>query len=264
MKRLITLTLLLCAISTTTMLAQNKPLYANVAFHKLKPGHTLDEALAIEKKWKTIHKIRKEAGLISGWSVYTIVNGYKTPSIDWDYISVNLSSDLNTIGQYPMDKYAALVAKDLSYATIGEETAKVQSINYNAIVKLIDGTASSNDLNSVISMEIFKTSIPNYFNYMEFEKQMKNIHQDRINAGEIQEWSFWQTVSPLADDSKGQFTAFTFFKDLAHVDAPSSTTIESVKKRMNLSPDQFLKKIDGLRNMTQNCLVQYAVGTWNE
>lgn len=264
MKRLFTLILLLCAISTTTMLAQNKPLYANVAFHKLKPGHTLDEALAIEKKWKTIHKIRKEAGLISGWSVYTIVNGYKTPSIDWDYISVNFSSDLNTIGQYPMDKYAALVAKDLSFATIGEETAKVQSISYNNIVKFVDGTPSSNDLQSIISMEVFKSSVPNYFIYPEFEKQMKNIHQDRINAGEIQEWNFWQTIAPLADDSKGQFTAFTFYKDLAHVDAPNNTTIESLKKRMNLSPEQFLKKIDGLRNLTQNCLLQYAMGTWNE
>lgn len=244
--------------------AQNKPLYAHVAFHKLKPGHTIEEAIAIEKKWKTIHKIRRDAGLISGWSVYTILNGYKSPSIDFDYISVNFSPDLNTIGQYPMDKYAALVAKDLSFANISEETAKVQSILYNNIVKFVDGTPSSNDLNSVVSMEVFKTSIPNFLNYVEFEKQMKNIHQDRVNAGEIQEWNFWQTVAPVADDSKGQFTAFTFYKDLAHVDAPITTTIDSAKKRMNLNVEQLLKKMDSLRNMTQNALLQYSIGTWNE
>lgn len=264
MKRITFLTLALIACFALCLQAQNKPLYANVAFHKLKPGHTLDEAMTIEKKWKTIHKIRREAGLISGWSVYTIVNGYKTPSIDFDYISVNFSSDLNSIGQYPLDKYAALVAKDLSYANIVQETAEVQSILYNNIVKFVDGTPSSNDLNSVVSMEVFKTTIPNILNYVEFEKQMKNIHQDRINAGEIQEWNFWQTIAPLADDSKGQFTAFTFYKDLAHLDSPIATTIDSAKKRMNLNVDQLLKKMDTLRSMTQNVILQYSVGTWNE
>ncbi len=113
-------------------------------------------------------------------------------------------------------------------------------------------------------MEVFKTSLPNYFNYVEFEKQMKNIHLDRIAAGEIQEWSFWQTVAPLADDSKGQFTAFTSYKDYAHIDAPIGTTIDSAKKRMNLTPDQLLKKMDGLRSMTQNALMKYTVGTFGE
>jgi hypothetical protein len=264
MKKITAIWLLLLSSISFMVYSQNKPVYANVAFHKIKPGHTLDEALALEKKWKTIHLIRRQAGIISGWSVYSILNGYKTPSIDFDYISVNFSSDLNTITQYPMDKYAALVAKDLSFANIIEETSKVQSIQYNVIAKFVDGTPNSNDLNSIISMEVFKTSIPSYFNYLDFEKQMKNVHQDRVNAGEIQEWSFWQTVAPVAEDSKGQFTAFTFYKDMAHLDAATNVMIDSAKKRMNLTPEQFLKKIDSLRTITQNTLLQYAMGTWNE
>jgi hypothetical protein len=255
---------LLITLVILNVKAQSKTVYALVAFHKLKHGHTIDEAIALEKKWKTIQKIRKEAGLITNWGVYTIVNGHKTPSIDFDYMSVNFSSDLNTISVYPMDKYTELVAKDLSFANIVEETAKIQTISYSNTSKKIDGTPSANDLNSILSMEVFKTSLPNYFNYVEFEKQMKNIHLDRIAAGEIQEWSFWQTVAPLADDSKGQFTAFTLFKDYAHIDAPIGTTIESAKKRMNLTPDQLLKKMDGMRSMTQNALMKYTVGTFGE
>lgn len=264
MKKSLTLTLILITLVSLFAHAQTKPVYALVAFHKLKPGHTIDEAMAMENKWKTIQKIRKEAGLITNWGVYTIVNGHKTPSIDFDYMSVNFSSDLNTISVYPMDKFTALVAKDLSFANIVEETAKIQTISYSNTSKKIDGTPSANDFNAILSMEVFKTSLPNYFNYVEFEKQMKNIHLDRIAAGEIQEWSFWQTVAPLADDSKGQFTAFTSYKDYAHIDAPIGTTIDSAKKRMNLTPDQLLKKMDGLRSMTQNALMKYTVGTFGE
>jgi hypothetical protein len=264
MKKTLSLTLVLLTFVTMFVQAQNKTTYAHVAFHKLKPGHTIEEAIALEKKWKIVHNMRKDAGLIGAWAVYTIDNLRKTPSVDFDYMSVNFSNDLNTIEQYPMDKYAALVAKDLSLGNLVEETAKVQSISYTALVKQIDGTPSANSLNSVISMEVFKTSVTNYLNYVEFEKQMKNIHLDRVNAGEIQEWNFWQTIAPLADDSKGQFTAFTFYKDLAHLDSPATTTLESVKKRMNLTPDQFLKKIDGLRTITQNVIFKYSLGTFGE
>lgn len=264
MKKTLSLTLILVTFLTLFAQAQNKTVYAHVAYHKLKPGHTIEEAIALEKRWKTIHKIRQQAGIITGWAVYTIVDQHKSPSIDFDYMSVNFSTDLNTIGVYPMDKYTELVAKDLSYATILEESSKVQSIIHTGIAKKTDGTPAANDLNSILSMEVMKTSLPNYFNYVELEKQMKNVHLDRVAAGEIQEWSIWQTVAPYADDSKGQFTTFTSYKDLAHLDAPVVTTLESVKKRMNLTPDQFLKKIDGLRNITQNVIFKYSVGTFGE
>ncbi|MEY3646098.1 MAG: hypothetical protein RL127_806, partial [Bacteroidota bacterium] len=48
------------------------------------------------------------------------------------------------------------------------------------------------------------------------------------------------------------------------VDAPIGTTIDSAKKRMNLTPGQLLKKMDGLRSMTQNALMRYTVGTFGE
>ncbi len=251
-------------ISVSTQLqAQGKTVYANIAFHKLKPGHSLEEAMNLEKRWKTIHLIRKEMGFIDEWAAFPIVNGYKTASVDYDYISVNVSSDLNKITQYPMDKYQELVKKDPSFANILAETEKVQSVSNNMLIKLLEGTGSSNDLNSIIMLETMKTTVSNYFNYVNFEKQMKSVHQDRIKAGEIQEWSFWQTIVPIADDSRGQFYAFTYYKDLAHLDAGGNNFIQSAQKRLQLNSDQLLKKIDQLRHINQMVLFQYAVGTWN-
>ena len=100
MKRITFLTLALIACFALSLQAQNKPLYANVAFHKLKPGHTLDEAMAIEKKWKTIHKIRREAGLISGWSVYTLSMDIKLQVLiltTFQLISLQISIRLDNI-----------------------------------------------------------------------------------------------------------------------------------------------------------------------
>lgn len=263
MKKLTLLFLAIFAISASTF-AQNKTIYINIAFHKLKPGHTIDEAMAIEKRWKIIQEKRKSAGLITGWAAYKILNEYKSESVDYDYVSMNASYDLNKITQYPMDMFNALVKEDPSMYTILEETDKVQSVMRNVITKAIEYTGSSNDLNSVVLMETMKTTTSNYFAYIDFEKQVKSIHMDRIKAGNIQEWAFWQHLAPMSDDGKGQFTTVTFFKDLSKLDEDSSPSyMNGAKKYMNLTTDQYLKKADSLRKIEQAVLLQYAVGTFN-
>jgi hypothetical protein len=263
MKKLTLLFIAIFAITTSTF-AQNKPIYINIAYHKLKPGHTVEEAIALEKRWKVIQEKRKSAGLITGWAAYTILNEYKSESVDYDYVSMNASYDLNTITQYPLDMFQALVKEDPSLYTLVEETAKVQSVMRNKLTKAIEYTGSSNDMNSVVLMETMKTTTTNYFAYIDFEKQVKAIHMDRIKAGNIQEWAFWQHLAPFSDDAIGQFTAVTFFKDLSKLDEDSSPSyISGAKKYMNLTVDQYLKKADSLRKINQAVLLKYAVGTFN-
>jgi hypothetical protein len=59
---------------TASAFAQEKPIYINIAYHKVKPGHTVEEAIAIEKRWKLVHEKRKSLGVITGWAAYTILN----------------------------------------------------------------------------------------------------------------------------------------------------------------------------------------------
>ena len=40
--------------------------YSEVYFHKLKPGHTLAEARAIENDWKKLHQAQADADFITG------------------------------------------------------------------------------------------------------------------------------------------------------------------------------------------------------
>ncbi len=263
MKKLTLLFLAIFAITASTF-AQNKTIYINIAFHKLKPGHTIDEAMALEKRWKVIQEKRKAAGLITGWAAYKILNEYKSESVDYDYVSMNASYDLNKITEYPMDMFNALVKEDPSMYTILEETDKVQSVMRNKITKAIEYTGSSNDMNSVVLMETMKTTTTNYFAYIDFEKQVKAIHMDRIKAGNIQEWALWQHLAPMSDDGTGQFTTITFFKDLSKLDEDSTESyVNGAKKYLNLTPDQYLKKADSLRKINQSVLLKYAVGTFN-
>jgi hypothetical protein len=263
MKKLTLLFIAIVAITASTF-AQNKPIYINIAFHKLKPGHTIDEAMAIEKRWKAVHLKRKSLGLITGWAVYPILNQYKSESVDYDYVSMNASEDLNKITQYPADMGASLIKEDPSLFTLVDDSEKIQFVSRNVITKALEYTGSSNDMNSVVLMETMKTTTANYFAYVDFEKQVKSIHMDRIKAGNIQEWAFWQHLAPMSDDGKGQFTAVTFYKNLSKLDEDSTESyVNGAKKYMNLTPDQYLKKADSLRKINQAVLLQYAVGTFN-
>ncbi len=263
MKKLTLLFIAIFAITASTF-AQNKPIYINIAFHKLKPGHTIDEAMAIEKRWKVIHQKRKSLGLIGAWAVYTIVNEYKSESVDYDYVSMNASDDLNKITQYPADMAAGLLKEDPSFYTLMDDTEKVQSVIRNKITKVLETTGSSNDLNSVILMEMMQVTQQNYFAYMDFERQVKAIQLDRIKAGNIQEWAFSQHLAPISYEGPGQFTTLTFFKDLSKLDFDASSIyINGAKKYMNLTPEQFTKKVGDLRIINQSVLLKYAEGSFN-
>jgi hypothetical protein len=192
------------------------------------------------------------------------MNEYKSESVDYDYVSLNASEDLNKLTQYPEAMGTALMKEDPSFYSLMDETLKVQSIVRNKLTKVLEATGPSNDLNSIILMETMQVTQQNYFAYLDFEKQVKAIQLDRIKAGNIQEWSFWQHLAPISYEGSGQFTTVTFFKDLSKLDFDSSSIyINGAKKYMNLSPEQFTKKVGDLRSINQSVLLQYAVGTFN-
>ena len=67
MKKLITSLALVLLVSAATF-AQTR--YTMVAYHKLQPGKTMDDAIAIEKQYLPIHEARKAAGIIARNKVF--------------------------------------------------------------------------------------------------------------------------------------------------------------------------------------------------
>ena len=65
---------------------------------------------------------------------------------------------------------------------IVDDSEKIQFVSRNVVTKALEYTGSSNDMNSVVLMETMKTTTANYFAYVDFEKQVKSIHMDRIKA----------------------------------------------------------------------------------
>ena len=113
MKKLFTLIALAILVSTGSF-AQKSTRYAIVAFHKLQPGKTMDDAIAIEKQWAQLHQVRKNAGVISDWIMYVPYNGMKSEGIDFDYITVNGGTDLDKLHTYPMEIFAEMTKADPS------------------------------------------------------------------------------------------------------------------------------------------------------
>jgi hypothetical protein len=87
---------------------------------------------------------------------------------------------------------------------------------------------------------------------------------DRIKAGNIQEWALRQHIAPASTDEPGQYTAITFFKDLSKLDFDSNQIyIHGAKNYMNMTPDQFMKRLVELREIKQSVILKYTAGTFN-
>ena len=79
MKKLLTSLALVLLVSAATF-AQTR--YTIVAFHKLQPGKTMDDAIANEKQWLPIHQARKAAGIISSLEVIAGTKGPQKAKIE--------------------------------------------------------------------------------------------------------------------------------------------------------------------------------------
>ena len=253
MKKNLLLTLLSLAIVSISF---SQKLYGVVAYHKVAPGHTIDEAIALEKEWKVIHQARKDAGLISNWAVFVNYAGLTTKDVDFDYITVNYGPDIDKIGTYPTDLWQEFLKTHPAYSDLIDRTGKVTNIiRQNVLAN--EGMVGTFKPDQLFVFEFMKVSGANYNNYIEFEKKMAKVHEERMNAGIITRWSFWRQMLPSGFQGNFSFSTVQAFPNLSSYEKGGYTDAMA-KKNFGVSLNEMYKKAISLRDIETSWVARMA------
>lgn len=256
MKKLLT-SLALFLLVSASLMAQNR--YAIVAYHKLQPGKTIDDAIAIEKQWLPIHQARKAAGIIGDWMMYVPYNNMKSEGIDFDYITVNGGTDLDKIHTYPMELFADMMKADPGFEKLAAATAKTQTILRQSVSKKLNGTAKGTNKSQFILFDLMK--VGDAAAYEAFEAKMLKVHEARVEAGNISGWSIYKTLFPSSDDVSLNYTTMQSFDKLSKMDEAMASYYTAIPKAMGMTPEAFMKQLPAKRSMTHSFVATVAVTT---
>ena len=259
MKKLFTLIALAILVSTGSF-AQKSTRYAIVAFHKLQPGKTMDDAIAIEKQWAQLHQIRKNAGVISDWIMYVPYNGMKSEGIDFDYITVNGGTDLDKLHTYPMEIFAEMTkANPTAFDKLAAATASTQTILRQAISKRVNGTAKGTNKTQFLVFDLMK--VADGAAYEAFENKVLKVHEARVEAGNISGWSLYKTLYPSSDDVSANYFTIQSYDKLSKLDEMMESYSKAIPKALGIPAEEFMKQATVKRTMTGTMLTTVALAT---
>jgi hypothetical protein len=256
MKKLIT-TLSLVLLVSAAAFAQNY--YTVVAYHKLQPGKTMDDAIAVEKQWLPLHEARKSAGIIDGWAMYVPYNNMKSQDVDCDYITVNSGTDLDKLTTYPLELFAGLAKNDPGLKNLVASTAKTQTILRHSIGKRLIGTSNPWDRSHFFLFDLMK--VPDGAAYEAFEAKVLKVQEERVAAGNISGWSFYKTIYPTSEDVLFNYSTAQSFDKLSKLDQAMDSYYKAIPKALGISPEEFVKQATVKRTITATLLTQVALST---
>ena len=256
MKKLLTSLALVLLVSASTF-AQTR--YTMVAYHKLQPGKTMDDAIAIEKQYIPIHEARKAAGLIGGWAMYVPYNNIKSEGIDFDYMTVNWGSDLDKIHLYPMELFGSISKTDPGLKKLAAATVSTQTILRHSIGKKITGTNPGTNKDHYIIFDMMKVS--DAAAYEAFEQKVLKVHEERVAAGNISGWSFYKTLYPSSDEVKANYTTVQSVEKLSNLDKMMDSYTAAIPKALGISAEEFMKQATVKRTMTATMITKIALST---
>ncbi len=248
------LKLIFFIILSLQVFAQNKTIYGMVSYHKLRPGHTISEAMAIEKEWKNIHQIRKNENYIINWIVLQPVNQMATPGIDFDYMTVNYSTDLDKIMEYPMESLNKIYTSD-QINSIATRTNAVEYVAHTDIVQMEESIGSLENT-KYLWFNFIKVLNNKTNEYVSFEKSMKKVHELRLQAGNITRWTFSKILLPYSESMKYHFATIDGVSSLEKFINTGYT--EPLKKVFGSDIQAFINKASGLRSIQDSWVATIA------
>jgi hypothetical protein len=257
MKKLLTSLALVLLVSAATF-AQTR--YTIVAYHKLQPGKSIDDAIAIEKQWLQLHDARKAAGVIEGWAMYVPYNNMKSPGIDYDYITVNSGPDLDKLHTYPMEIFASMIKADpTGYEKLSAATAKTQTILRHSFGKKVVGTAKSTNKDHFVVFDMMK--VADGAAYEAFEQKVVKVQEERVAVGNISGWSFYKTIFPTSDDVAFNYSTVQSYDNLSKIDQATDSYYKAIPKALGISPEEFVKQASAKRSITSTMITKVALST---
>ena len=104
MKQLVIACLLLFCVAAAPAVAQSgssPKTYTYLIFHKLNPGKTIQDALPVEREWKTVNQAAVDEGKLIGWHMMVKQFSSNPNTSEYDYVTCIVSPTMGIGGASP-------------------------------------------------------------------------------------------------------------------------------------------------------------------
>ncbi|MBD2757234.1 DUF3471 domain-containing protein [Spirosoma validum] len=239
-------------------------------FHKLKPGHTLSEARAIESEWKKIHQAQAKDGYNLGWYLLGL-NMSTNPNQDYSYITISNFTDPAYMDNPTPEKHLIeVMGTDYRSKLIDllKRTNEVKEVAKVEIWEHVDGALANPNASPAKAPVWLASNIKvkngQYDNYMAHVKQAQPFNRERVVTGGAAGWAFASLVLPWATEKAYDFTSVYQFPSLkALLESDEAQGEAAFKKTMpGVDYKHFFKEMSELRETARQeiyYLVDYAV-----
>lgn len=218
-----TLMVVLSVLTFTNLALSQAPVvtYSEVMYHKLLPGHTVQEALAIEKDWKKIHQVQLNEKAITGWYVLNKQLSSNPDQQAYDYITIKTFTDMGHLeNSYPdkdLEKAFGATYK-AKWADLLKRTGGIQNGGKVEIWRNMDGVLTGKAPAPIWVIELMKVKNGLGNEYVALEQTFKKLHQERVNMNNIAGWTMAGLMYPAATEKGYEYATvnyYTSMKDMA-------------------------------------------------
>lgn len=185
-----TVLVVLAVLAFTTLALSQAPVvtYSEVKYHKLLPGHTIQEALAMEKEWKKIHQVQLLDKAITGWYVLNKQLSSNPDQQAYDYITIKTFTDMGYMeNSYPdkdLEKAFGATYK-AKWADLSKRTGVIQNGGKVEIWRTMDGVSNGKAPAPIWVIDLMKVKNGLNAEYVALEQTFKKLHQERMNMNNI-------------------------------------------------------------------------------
>lgn len=194
--------------------------YSEVYYHKLKAGHTLQEARAIENESKKLHQVQADTDFIAGWYMLSLVLT-SNPNNEYDYITIKTFSDFGVMDNSYPEKVLTQVhgaAAKTKWADLLKRTAAIQDKGKIEMWETIDGIFAekreSPDKSPIWVLDLMQVKDNKHDEYIAMEKSMKSLHKERIAMNNIAGWSLASLRYPSGTEKGFSYATVNFYPNM--------------------------------------------------
>lgn len=232
--------------------------YSEVYYHKLKPGHTLQQAQAIENEWKKLHQAQADADFITGWYMLSTMLTSNPNNREYDYITIKTFSDFGVMdNSYPEKLLMQLFGADAKtkWADLLKRTEAVQDHGKMELWETIDGVFAEKrvapDKSPIWVFDLMGVKDNKYAEYEAMEKSMKGLHKVRIALNNIVGWNLARLQYPSGTEKGYSYATVNFYPNMKEMGDRRYT--EAFQKAM---PGADIQKLTGQVYATRDIVRQ--------
>ncbi len=230
-----TLMVVLSVLTFTNLAMSQAPeiTYSEVMYHKLLPGHTVQQAVALEKEWGKIHQIQLNGKAITGWYVLSKVLSSNPDQQAYDYITIKTFADMGHLSEsYPdqvLEK-AFGAAYKTKWADLLKRTGAIQQGGKVEIWRTMDGILNGKAPAPIWVIEFMKVKNGLDNEYVALEQTFKKLHQERVNMNNISGWTMAGLMYPAGTEKGYEYATVNYYSSMK--DMADGRYMEAFKKVM--------------------------------